>query len=109
MTLLRSDERIFLRYDDELTTSVKAILFGEMVRKVSPHVNFYLSDYYHDVHWIDENIKAMATFYYGCRDTGTSLGTDRDLVVANNKRAWKIDLIQDPKKAWQATFQEIVF
>jgi hypothetical protein len=97
----------FLRYDDEITDSVRAALFGVLVQLAAPVVEHYQGDLYHDVHWIDRHVTGPASFYYGVRDTGTGIGSDRQLVTDHNTQAWQIDLTVSARGKWDTTVTRI--
>jgi hypothetical protein len=97
----------FLRFDDEINDSVRAALFGVLVELAAPVVEHYRGDLYHDVHWIDRHATGPLRFYYGVRDTGTGIGTDRDLVVNHNTLAWQVDLTVNARGKWESNLVRI--
>lgn len=62
----------------------KSAIFGQLVTFAIPHVQHYVGDLFHDATWLNEHIPrldpndphATFEFYFGWRDTGTSIGTD---------------------------------
>lgn len=105
-------ERLCAGFRVEEIADVRPLLFGHLV-EISKENTHYLSDYYHDVHWLDkyltaENLTDNAfTFFYGVRNTGTSIGTDEELVTIHNEFVWKVTLACDDRLSWTATFETI--
>lgn len=99
MTTIPADH--FLCFEDTMSFSVRAKLFGVLVQLAAPVVEHYHGDLYHDVHWLDEHVEGPMHFFYGIRDTGTGIGTDRDLVTSHNTLAWRIDLTVSPRGKWE--------
>jgi hypothetical protein len=72
-------------------TGTHAAVFAELVTLSRPIVSHYLSDLYHDALWLSRNLTGSdTTFYYGLRETGTSIGFDADLVGAHNVALYRI-------------------
>lgn len=92
----------FLCFEDGISYSVRAKVFGVLVRLAAPIVDHYHGDLYHDAHWLDDHVEGPMHFYFGVRDTGTAIGTDRDLIVKYNTDAWRIDLTVTPRGKWEA-------
>jgi hypothetical protein len=63
----------------------RSMLFGELVKLVTPIVKRYHSDLYHDALWIKDNVEGPITFQYGVSKNGTHIGTDQDLHVMLDK------------------------
>lgn len=98
----------FLCFEDHLSKRVRAKLFGVLVQLAAPVVEHYHGDLYHDVQWLDDHVNGPMYFYYGVRDTGTGIGTDRDLVVNHNTNAWRVDLTVTPNGRWEAHLIPII-
>ena len=89
---------------EENINSNRAHLFGYLVRLAQPIVTHFQSDLYHDVHWIDTHVNPGTWlrgfhFFYGVRDTGTTIGTDHTLVALNNPHVWCVRLYKE-ESAW---------
>lgn len=96
--------RHFLRSDTEdtrtegLWDSLLALLFGAMVPLTDGVVKHYHSDLYHDAHWLAKHVRDEMTLYYAVRDTGTSLGDDRDLVAyMGHEHLYRVDLVKETR------------
>lgn len=63
---------------EELQEPIRALLFGHMVKLAIPVVQEYLSDLYHEAHWIDENVNGETTFEFLVRHSGTNIGLPDD-------------------------------
>lgn len=59
---------------DELGRSIKALLFGEMVKRATPVVEQYHSDLFHDALWINETVTGPTTIDFLVRTSGTNTG-----------------------------------
>lgn len=79
----------------ELEGSIRAHLFGHLANLAIPFIRAYTSDFYHDVRWINEWVTGPTTFYYGVRESGTQIGTDRSLCVQHNDYAYEVRLWAD--------------
>lgn len=74
----------------EIKSSARALAFGMLAELAVPYVKRYMSDLYHDVHWVsDFLIGSDVTFFYGVRESGTSIGLDESAIVEFNERAWR--------------------
>jgi hypothetical protein len=63
----------------------RAETFGRLIGITRPILAFYCSDLYHDARWIHDNVTGPdVTFYFGVRESGTSIGFDHALVKAYN-------------------------
>ncbi len=67
---------LYLNNDDSVTESVRAILFGYLVRLARPVQENYHSDLYHDAMWITSNVTDATEFEFVVRQNGTHIGTD---------------------------------
>lgn len=102
MTHLRTtgSDKTFLRGWEPFNRATKVVLFGELAKLAQPIVQHYLSDLYHDVHWIDDHVVGPCTFYFGCDESGTFIGTDRELAIQGRKNVWEITLTCDDHNGW---------
>jgi len=62
--------------------TIRARLFGEMVRRAQPIVHEYQSDLYHDVHWLETNVDGPCEFDYLVRYYGTNIAESARIGVA---------------------------
>ena len=96
--------------DDNITSAVKALMFGELVKLAIPVVKHYQSDLFHDALWI-EKLTGPAEFYFIVRTWGTHIGTDFDIVKAitngnqndENMKAYKVNLTCEDR-TWYVRF-----
>lgn len=75
--------------------SFRAQIFHELAKLSMGTVVHYLSDFYRDAIWLKTYVTGDAfTFYFGFRDTGTSIGTDADLVKYGNsaQNVYRVDV-----------------
>jgi hypothetical protein len=97
----------FLRADEDMTEStlesVRAALFGVLVKLAQPHVKHYQSDLYHDAIWIKSHVVGPYEFFFAVADTGTEIGTDEKLVRQIRPIAWQVSLTRSANGKWEAT------
>lgn len=85
-------------WHDEINDSVLALMFGQLVKRAMPIVEYYHSDLYRDGQWIDKHIHGVARFFFTARQCGTQIGFDRRLVVeffngySEPHQSWMVDL-----------------
>lgn len=77
--------------------SVKAHLFGQMVRRARPIHEHYLGDIYHDALWIDKRYNEVPfSFTWGFSESHTSIGDDTDearqIVLDFNEVVYRIEV-----------------
>lgn len=86
-------------------TSIKAILFGQMVREGRRLHDNYLGDVYHDALWINKNLTLPGSFVWGFSGSHTHIGADdpdaEQVVKTFNEVAYKIEVIED-NRVWKA-------
>lgn len=71
----------------------RQLIFGQLVKLACPVVSHYHSDLYHDAMWLNSHIPDgmyRMVFFYGVRSTGTSIGTDHQLVATSNDHVYRI-------------------
>jgi hypothetical protein len=74
-----------------INESARASVFGELVKLTRPLLSAYTSDLYHDAHWLAGNVIGNdVTFYFGVRESGTSIGLNADLVAKINLVTFRI-------------------
>lgn len=93
----------FLRHDEDVSHSVRALLFGELMKLAAPRVQHYHCDLYHDAHWIGENVSEPTTFYFGADNCGTAIGTIQEYI--NRKNVWRVTLVGENGKYFAAIRQ----
>lgn len=82
---------INLGYDTgktHITESVRAMVFGELIRLVRPVLEAYESDLYHDALWLQtfaNDMRSEITFYYSFNNSGTSIGVERTYLTREHK------------------------
>lgn len=79
----------------ENLTQIQSNVFGELVKIASPVLDFHHADLFHDAVWLQDFVKAPTFFFYGVRDTGTSIGTDLDLVSIGNPDVYRVEIISE--------------
>jgi hypothetical protein len=89
---------------DHINDSVRALLFGELVKRAQP-IEHYPSDLYHDGAWIAKHVTGATTFYWAPRTWGTDIGTDHDLVAtpSDGKVVYRVELTCNHGE-WSVTF-----
>jgi hypothetical protein len=76
----------------------KPQVFAVLHQLTHERVQHYQGDYYHDALWIERHVPAHVgrgvtfSFYYGARDTGTSIGDDFALVAIGNEHVWEVQI-----------------
>lgn len=92
--------------DIDQVPGVRALLFGEMVKRAIPVVQHYLSDLYHDVRYIDKYVTGPCVFWYMPREWGVNIGMDRDLVIYlrdDIHALYRVEITCEDR-VWWATF-----
>lgn len=89
------------------TTSVKALLFGQLMDLAAPFVKHYRSDFYHDAHWLDTYFTGAISFYYGVRESGTAIGTSK-VLAGHCDRVYEVTITRDDARGWwNVTIEEV--
>lgn len=76
----------------------QARLFGCMLDLIEGKVKYYKSDLYYDAGWIKDCVPSKwklndsFTFWFGCRETGTSIGTEFEYIGPYNDHVFKLQL-----------------
>jgi hypothetical protein len=94
----------------EAEDSVKARVFGELVKRAAPLVEHYHSDFYRDAQWIiGASEDMLAEFYFSADDCGTWLSCEPDLGLARKHgwvvHVWGADKHGDGRLEWFASFE----
>lgn len=106
-------ETTFLRADDDMTEdtldSVRAAIFGVLVRLATDRVEAYQSDLYHDAIWLKANVSGPTLFFYGVRDTGTNIAhpEGEELVRQWNETTWRVEVTRTDHGKWEATTTQL--
>jgi hypothetical protein len=78
--------------------SIRARVHGELVQLAIPVLKLYHSDLYRDAVWmqkyVTEETPTPYHFFFGVRNTGTSIGTDLTLVRYGNTAVYCVTLVQ---------------
>lgn len=100
----------------ENSRPIRALLFGQLVERALPVVQEYISDLYHDVHWIDEHVNGEMTFEFLARHSGTNMGLPEDpansarigvqIGAGDAARFYRVRLFEE-RGMWRATFTQI--
>lgn len=61
-----------------VATPVRAALFGHLVERAKPVVREFLSDLFHDAHWITTHVQGPTEFEWLARASGTNIGLPDD-------------------------------
>lgn len=103
----------------EFNDSVRALLFGHMVKLAKPIVQEYQSDLYHDAMWLAENVTGARTFEWLVRPSGTNIDGSAEMGVkigtSHNSRFYIVKVFNgrerigsDPNEGdWHATFTRV--
>lgn len=84
---------------------VRSNVFAQMIRLGKDLVKQHLGDFYSDAQWLRKHLNDEGEFFWACRDTGTSIGTDEKLVGFSNEHLYRVVVANDDGK-WTATFTE---
>lgn len=106
---ITSHERVALcGWYDEINDSVRALLFGEMVKRTIGVVENYHSDLFRDAQWITEHVKDAMVFYWAPRTYGTNIGTDIDLVTMPSLGLTPYHVrLENVRGYWSVTFHQL--
>jgi len=79
-------------YKVDLSESDSPKVFGELLKLASGIVKAYGSDLFHDAVWLYRNVPGTpgVAFYYGVRESGTSLSRDLGDVAPFNASVWRV-------------------
>jgi hypothetical protein len=95
---------------EDLHLSIKALLFGHMVKLATPVLQEYRSDLYHDALWLHTSVTGPIEFEWLIRPSGTNLQDAARVGVkigaGQTAQFWRITLFE-VKGDWQATFTRI--
>lgn len=79
--------------------SIRAVVFGHMVRLATPIVRHYVSDLYHDATWLTEHVTGDdARFLFAAREMGTTIGMEPEYVMQfrdGTAKAWEVHFERD--------------
>lgn len=89
--------------DDASHPSVCARIFAEMLSLALPTVKHYQSDLYHDALWLAKGMPTNEPWWFGIRESGTSIGTDHRLVSAYNAKTYRMVVHRNERDAWVLT------
>jgi len=97
-----------------LARSMRAILFGHMVRRATPVMAWFQSDLYHDANWLTENVTGPITFDWAVYESGTSVGDSARYIATLNRTSAvlysvEVSLTGGRVIRWQATFTQLSF
>lgn len=93
MTVTTTEKvRLYGWIDDfaEGARPIRAILFGEMVRRATPIMEHFQSDLFHDAIWINENVNGVTAFDWLIRPSGTNLSANPDPTLNDARIGVKI-------------------
>lgn len=93
------DKRLW-GWSEEINTSVKAILFGELVSLAAPIQEHYQSDLYHDALWVNEFVTGPCTFWFSVGPWGTSIDNSEALVAWRRENVWECSLTVSGGEWW---------
>ena len=85
----------------DVDSTERSGIFGELVGMAAPDIKAYRGDLYHDARWIAEHVpdripaRTAFVFYFGWRESGTSIGTDLHAVRYGNDHVVRITLTTD--------------
>lgn len=97
---------------EEMSGSILALLFGELVRRAIPIVREYASDLFHDAEWLRANVAGPVTFDWMARPSGTNIGAESvaaglSIGAGAGAVAYRVTVADDGRGLWSATFVTI--
>lgn len=114
-TVPLSTHTVHLYGRDEDFTSAKrpalAALFGHMVKLTRPVTQNFVSDLYHDAHWLDEFITGETEFHWMARLNGTNIGESaivQEHITFEEPRDLYHVRITNTRGQWDAQFTLLV-
>lgn len=90
--------------------TIRAMLFGEMVKRATPVVEHYQSDLYRDVEWLMKEVNGPITFEWVVREWGTNISDSARIQVqigAGSKAVFYQIALTVRRGVWFATFTTI--
>ena len=94
---------------EDLQTSIRALLFGQLVIRATPVVQEYVSDLFHDANWITEHVTGPCTFDWLARTSGTNIDESARIQVqigAPGAVFYRVQVIEE-RGMWSAVFTQI--
>lgn len=88
--------------------SIRAALFGKLLDLAFPIVEHYRGDIFRDALWIDRHVNGPCRFFYGVRDTGTSIGfSQRDVAAMDGNETYSVTLTENDG-LWRAQIERVL-
>ena len=89
--------------------SLLALTFGEMIERAKPVVTSYLSDFYHDAHWLSSYITGASVWWWSISSHGTHIGLDEGHIryaasLHEDAVLYRVELAVDDRQRFTATF-----
>lgn len=96
----------------DAASPVRALLFGQMVRRAIPVVEQYHSDLFHDAQWVAANVNGACEFLWMVRMCGTNIANSAEVQERISSREprvlYHVALTMDASGCWWVTFSELV-
>lgn len=99
---------------EECNDAVRALLFGELVKRALPIRKMYHSDFFHDAVWVNENVRDATEFFYIARDAGSETTRSLDLVKYHSSEIasgihiiWRVELLCEQGGEWFVEFTQL--
>lgn len=93
--------------EPEMPETARARLFGELVKRVAPIVENYVSDLFHDANYLTNHIKHSGDwFYYAIDEWGTHIGTSRHIFDHRKTAQYNVTIQQD-KGIWSVLILDV--
>jgi len=91
----------------DLSSAIRAGVFGQMVKRANGTVIHYQSDLYHDAQWIEKHVSGATTFFFKLREWGTHIGSDGAVVwgdLDHSERLYRVVLDSVNNGEWFVWF-----
>lgn len=87
-------------------TSVRAGVFGELVKLAAPVLEHYHSDLFHDAEWLGKYLNGPMEFYFSVDDSGTCIGIDERVTLYRAKHYHIIVALDERLDKWSLEIRE---
>lgn len=95
----------------EAQSPVRALLFGQLVKRTWGVLEHYPSDLYHDAQWVRENVNGPTEFLFMARLNGTDIGDlaqVQERITGSEPRTLYHVALTVERGQWTATFTTLV-
>lgn len=97
---------------DSCSSSIKAKIFGRMVKLAQDKVEYFTSDLYHDAIWLDKTLGGPCQFEWSTNQSGTHIGESVQQYVlpiyGSNVNIYRFEIVCEDNLKWVLNIYEAV-